>query len=409
LEHSVNSSRIYLDHAATTPVRSAVADAMREAADQYNFNPSSLHFEGRRARAALDAARDCVAAAIGATRGEILFTSGGTEANNLALLGATRGLARPAHVVSSAIEHRAILGALERLREDGFETSLVPVDRQGRVDPAEFERSLRPQSVLASVMYANNEVGTVQPIADLAEISRRRGVLFHTDAVAAPSWLPVDVRALGVDLLSISAHKFYGPKGVGLLYVRSGVPLAPIIIGGGQESGRRSGTENVPAIVGMARALELAVAQRSQAAQDVAALRDRLEAGIRSRVAGVSVNGGDAQRLANCSNLSFAGVDPAALIIALDLAGVSASAGSACASGTLEPSHVLVAMAWEGAGPASGVRFSLGTATTPAEIERVLGILPAVVADVRASGPSAAVAGGMGRLETNRARLEAGA
>jgi cysteine desulfurase len=258
-------------------------------------------------------------------------------------------------------------------------------------------------------MYANNEVGTVQPIADLAEISRRRGVLFHTDAVAAPSWLPVDVRALGVDLLSISAHKFYGPKGVGLLYVRSGVPLAPIIIGGGQESGRRSGTENVPAIVGMARALELAVAQRSQAAQDVAALRDRLEAGIRSRVAGVSVNGGDAQRLANCSNLSFAGVDPAALIIALDLAGVSASAGSACASGTLEPSHVLVAMAWEGAGPASGVRFSLGTATTPAEIERVLGILPAVVADVRASGPSAAVAGGMGRLETNRARLEAGA
>jgi cysteine desulfurase len=390
----VNSNRIYLDHAATTPVRSAVADAMREAADQYNFNPSSLHFEGRRARAALDAARDCVAAAIGATRGEILFTSGGTEANNLALLGATRGLARPAHVVSSAIEHRAILGALERLREDGFETSLVPVDRQGRVDPAEF---------------ANNEVGTVQPIADLAEISRRRGVLFHTDAVAAPSWLPVDVRALGVDLLSISAHKFYGPKGVGLLYVRSGVPLAPIIIGGGQESGRRSGTENVPAIVGMARALELAVAQRSQAAEDVAALRDRLEAGIRSRVAGVSVNGGDAQRLANCSNLSFAGVDPAALIIALDLAGVSASAGSACASGTLEPSHVLVAMAWEGAGPASGVRFSLGTATTPAEIERVLGILPAVVADVRASGPSAAVAGGMGRLETNRARLEAGA
>jgi cysteine desulfurase len=398
-----------LDHAATTPVRDEVANAVREAADQCNFNPSSLHFEGRRARAALDTARDCVAAAIGATRAEILFTSGGTEANNLALLGATRGLGRRGHVVASAIEHHAVLAAVDRLREDGFEASLVPVDRQGRVEPAEFERSLRTGTLLASVMYANNEVGAVQPIAELAEIARRRGVLFHTDAVAAPTWLPIDVRALGVDLLSISAHKFYGPKGVGVLYLRRGVSLAPIIVGGGQESGRRSGTENVPGIVGMARALELAVAQRAQAAGDVAPLRDRLEAGIRSRVAGVSVNGGDAPRLANCSNLSFAGVDPAALIIALDLAGVSASAGSACTSGTLEPSHVLAAMAWEGAGPASGVRLSLGTATTAAEIERVLNILPAVVADIRASGGPVTIAGGMGRLETNRARLEAGA
>ncbi len=390
-------------------MRDEVANAVREAADQCNFNPSSLHFEGRRARAALDTARDCVAAAIGATRAEILFTSGGTEANNLALLGATRGLGRRGHVVASAIEHHAVLAAVDRLREDGFEASLVPVDRQGRVEPAEFERSLRTGTLLASVMYANNEVGAVQPIAELAEIARRRGVLFHTDAVAAPTWLPIDVRALGVDLLSISAHKFYGPKGVGVLYLRRGVSLAPIIVGGGQESGRRSGTENVPGIVGMARALELAVAQRAQAAGDVAPLRDRLEAGIRSRVAGVSVNGGDAPRLANCSNLSFAGVDPAALIIALDLAGVSASAGSACTSGTLEPSHVLAAMAWEGAGPASGVRLSLGTATTAAEIERVLNILPAVVADIRASGGPVTIAGGMGRLETNRARLEAGA
>ena len=405
----MNSNRIYLDYAATTPVGDAVADAVREAAGQCSFNPSSLHFEGRRARAALDAARDRAAAAIGATRGELVFTSGGTEAINLALLGATRGLARPAHVVASAIEHRAVLAALERLREDGFETTLVPVDRQGRVDPAEFERSLRPHTVLASIMYANNEVGTVQPIADLAKLARRRGVLFHSDAVAAPSWLRIDVRALDVDLLAISAHKFYGPKGVGLLYVRRGVVLAPIVLGGGQESGRRAGTENVPAIVGMAHALELAVARRTQVVGDVAALRDRLENGIRSRVAGVSVNGGDAPRLANCSNLSFAGVDPAALIIALDLAGISASAGSACMSGSLEPSHVLAAMAWEGDGPPSGVRFSLGAATTPAEIERVLGILPGVVADLRALGSPVTFAGGMGRLETNRARLEAGA
>ena len=394
----MNSIRIYLDHAATTPVRNEVAHAMREAADQCNFNPSSLHFEGRRARAALDAARDCVAAAIGAARDEILFTSGGTEANNLALLGATRGHARPAHVVASAIEHRAVLAALGRLSEDGFETSLVPVDRQGRVDPAEFELSLRPQTVLASIMYANNEVGTVQPIAELAEIARRRGLLFHTDAVAAPTWLPIDVRALQVDLLSISAHKFYGPKGVGLLYVRRGVPLAPIVVGGGQESGRRAGTENLPGIVGMARALELAVAGRAQAATDVASLRDRLEAGIRSRVTGVSVNAGDAPRLANCSNLSFAEVDPAALIIALDLAGVSASPGSACTSGSLEPSHVLAAMAGNGCGPASGVRFSLGTATTPADVECVVSVVPAVVAGLRGFTRPPALAGGMGRL-----------
>lgn len=404
----MNSIRIYFDHAATTPVRREVADAMRDAADQCNFNPSSLHFEGRRARAALDAARDRVAAAIGSYRDEIVFTSGGTEAGNLALLGAMRAAPRPAHVVASAIEHRAVLASLDRLCEEGFETSLVAVDRVGRVDPVGFEHSLRPDTVLASIMYANNEVGTVQPIAELSEIARRRGVLFHTDAVAAPSWLPIDVQTLGVDLLSISAHKFYGPKGVGLLYVRRGVPVASLIAGGGQESGRRSGTENLAGIVGMARALELAVAERERVAEEVGALRDRLESGIRSRVADVSVNAGGASRLPNCCNLSFAGVDPTALVIALDLAGVSASAGSACTSGTLEPSHVLAAMDAEGTSP-GGVRFSLGTATTPADVERVLGILPAAVADLRNASPPVGFAGGMGRLETNRARLEAGA
>jgi cysteine desulfurase len=405
----VNSIRIYFDHAATTPVRGEVADAMRDAADQCNFNPSSLHFEGRRARAALDAARDRVAAAIGSHRDEIVFTSGGTEADNLALLGATRAAPRPAHVAASAIEHHAVLAALDRLRDDGLETSLVAVDCEGRIDPVEFERSLRPHTVLASIMYANNEVGTVQPIAELAEIARRHGTLFHTDAVAVPCWLTIDVRALGVDLLSISAHKFYGPKGVGLLYVRRGVPLVPFAVGGGQESGRRSGTENLAGIAGMAVALELAVAERAKAATSVAALRDRLEVRVRSRVPGVSVNAGGAPRLANCSSLSFTGVDPAALIIALDLAGVSASAGSACTSGTLKPSHVLAAMAGEQAGTASGVRFSLGTATTPAEVDRVADILPAIVADLRALGTPVAHAGGLGRLETNRARLEAGA
>ncbi len=405
----MNSIRIYFDHAATTPVRAEVADAMRDAADQCNFNPSSLHFEGRRARAALDAARDRVAAAIGSHRDEVVFTSSGTEADNLALLGVTRAGPRPAHVAASPIEHHAVLAALDRLRDEGFETSFVPVDREGRIDPEEFERSLRRHTVLASIMYANNEVGTVQPIAELSEIARRRGTLFHTDAVAVPCWLPIDVRALGVDLLSISAHKFYGPKGVGVLYVRRGVPLAPLVLGGGQESGRRSGTENLAGIVGLAAALELAVAERANAATSVAALRDRLEAQVRSKVPRVSVNAGGACRLANCSNLSFSGVDPAALIIALDLAGVSASAGSACTSGTLEPSHVLAAIAGERDGTVSGVRFSLGTATTPEEVDRVADLLPAIVADLRALGTPAAHAGGLGRLETNRARLEAGA
>ncbi len=407
MERPVNYDRIYLDHAATTPVRGEVADAMRNASEQCGFNPSSLHAEGRQARAALDDARDRVAAAIGATRAEIVFTSGGTEADNLAVLGATRAAARPAHVVASAIEHRAVIAALERLREEGVESAFVPVDGLGRVDPGEFERSIRPNTVLASIMYANNEVGTVQPIAELADIARRRGVAFHTDAVAAPTWLPIEVSELGVDMLSISAHKFYGPKGVGALYVRRGTSLTATIVGGGQESSRRSGTENLAGIVGMARALELANAERPKRVAAAEDLRDSLERAIRSQVADVSVNGGGARRLVNTSHLTFAGIDAAELLIALDLAGIAVSAGSACASGTLEPSHVLAAMAQGSSKPPGGVRFSLGAATTRAQIDRVLEILPGLIADLRARSVAGMFAGGMGRLETNRARLEA--
>jgi cysteine desulfurase len=390
----VNSDQIYLDHAATTPVRTEVRQAMRATSERCDFNPSSLHREGRQARAELDDARDRLAAALGAGRTEIVFTSGGTEADNLALFGATRAVGRPAHVVASAIEHHAVTAALGRLADEGIETSLLTVDRQGRVDCGEFERALRPNTVLASIMYANNEVGTVQPIAELADIARRRGVLFHTDAVAVPTWLPIDVRQLGVDMLSISAHKFYGPKGVGALYVRHGVGMAPEIVGGGQESGKRAGTENLTGIVGMAHALELAVGEREGRASAASALRDRLEAGIRERVVGITVNAGETPRLANLCNISFGGVDAAELLIALDLAGISVSAGSACTSGTLEPSHVLAAMA----GPATGIRFSLGAATTPAEIERVLAVIPLLVAELRAQAPSPALPGGMGRL-----------
>ncbi len=384
----MNSERIYLDHAATTPLRAEVAQEMRRISDDCGFNPSSLHAEGRRARATLDAARDRIAQAIGASRSEIVFTSGGTEANNLALFGVTRAMARPAHVVASAVEHHGVIAALERLRDEGIETSLVPVDGNGRVDPAAFERTLRPETTFASIMYANNEVGTVQPIAQLAEIAHRRGVIFHTDAVAVPNWLPVDVATLGVDLLSLGAHKFYGPQGAGLLYVRRGLALSPVMLGGGQEAGRRSGTENVAGIAGMATALELATAERPARSAAAGALRDRLEAGICSRLEGVRVNAGGAARLANVSNLGFTGLDAAQLLIALDLAGIAVSAGSACASGTLEPSHVLAAMAADGENPSSGIRFSLGTATTAAEVDRVLAVLPGVVAELWTSLPA---------------------
>jgi cysteine desulfurase len=394
-----------MDHAATTPIRREVTRAVDDAALPGSFNPSSLHAEGRRARFILDDARDRVAAAIGARRTEIVFTSGGTEANNLALLGVIAASPRPAHVVASAIEHHAVLAALEGLQAGGVEVTLLPVDGEGRVDPAVFERALRPATVLASFMYANNEVGTIEPIARLAAIARRHGVVFHTDAVAAPLWLSLDVQALGVDLLSLAAHKFYGPKGVGVLYVRDGVPLAPQIVGGGQESGRRSGTPNVPGIVGLALALELAEADRPGAAQRVGALRDHLESETRRRVPGAAVNGGGAARLPGFSNLSFEGVEASELLVALDLAGIAVSGGSACTSGTLGPSHVLRAM---GKGQnATGVRFTLGAATTLEEIEVAIVALVAAVAQLRARGDSPLLSRGKGRLETNRARLEA--
>lgn len=390
----MNSARIYLDNAATTPMRSEVSKVIAETARCCGLNPSSLHFEGRRARAALDDARDRVANVIGAKRTEIVFTSGGTEANNLALLGATEAAGDQGHVVASAIEHHAVLAALERLRERGNSIALVPVDRAGRVDSQEFERQLASGTILASVMYANNEVGTVQPVAELAAIARRRGVLFHTDAVQAPTWLPLAVGDLGVDLLSLSAHKFCGPKGVGVLYVRHGVPIAPMILGGGQEGGRRSGTENVPGIVGLAIALELAVAERTVAAGSTARLRDRLEAGVCASVEGVVVNGAGATRLANQSNLSFAGVEAGELLIALDLAGIAVSAGSACTSGSLEPSHVLAAMGQRRA--RSGIRLSLGTRTTADEIDRVVEALPPVIARLRNRAVSAVTSWGIG-------------
>jgi cysteine desulfurase len=377
-----------LDYAATTPVHEDVLDAMLPYFAGVGYNPSSLHAEGRAARAALDDARDRVAALLGASRKEVTFVGSGSEADNQAIIGVARAnRARGRHVISSTIEHHAVLHALDALRDEGYEITLVPVDSRGVVDRDAFSSAIRPDTTLATIMYANNEIGTVQPIRQLAAIARERGVVFHTDAVQAAQWRSLDVRELGVDLLSLSAHKFYGPKGVGVLYVRQGTPIEPLVYGGGQEFGRRSGTENVAGIVGLASALERAVSGCAARRERVGALRDRLESGILASIPGVRVNGAGADRIENNSNISFEGVDSEALLMRLDLEGVAVSTGSACTSGALEPSHVLEALGIDPRWRQGVIRFSLGEGTTQGEIDRVLELLPRAVAGLREGIP----------------------
>ncbi len=354
------------------------------------YNASSLHGEGRAARAALDDARDTVARLLGAKRKEIVFTGSGSEADNMALAGIARRHAdRGRHIVSTTIEHHAVLHALDALRDDGFEITLLPVSANGEVSPAAFAAALRPDTILASVMYANNEIGTVAPIAELAAIARGRGVLFHTDAVQAPGYLPLGVGALGVDLLSISAHKFYGPKGAGVLYVRDGVAIAPFIRGGSQEFGRRAGTENVPAIVGLACALELALTVWEPRAEATAALRDRLEAALLAGIPGLRVNGAGAPRLPNILSITLPGVDSEQLLVRLDLEGVAVSAGSACASGAMEISHVVEAIDLPSELAVSVLRLSLGRATDAAAVDRVGALIPRLAREMRGSSAPA--------------------
>jgi cysteine desulfurase len=344
------------------------------------FNPNSLHAEGRAARSAVDGARERVARVLGATPREIVFTGGGSESIALAIIGAARAArGRGRHVVTVATEHHAVLRAADVLERDGWRVTRLPVDRRGLVDPAAFAAALTPETTLASVMLANNEIGVVQPVAELARVARERGVLVHTDAVQAAGWLPLDVDALGVDLLSLSAHKFHGPKGVGALYVRRGTALEPLIVGGGQEHGLRAGTENVAGIAGFAVALALADAERPVTGPRVAALRDRLEAGVVAAAADVVVNGAGAPRLANNLSVAFAGVPSDALLIRLDLEGIAASAGSACAAGSLEPSHVAAALGLGERHRFGVIRFSLGRDTTQAQIDDVTARLSAIL------------------------------
>jgi cysteine desulfurase len=376
--------RIYLDYAATTPARPEAVAAMLPLLGEDGFNPSSIHAEGRVAHAALDRARLSVARALGAKAREIVFTGSGSESIGLAVVGAARAAAdRGRHIVTSVAEHRAVLRALDVLERDGWAITRLPVDSAGLVERGAFAAALRPDTTLASLMLANNELGSIAPLADLAAIARRAGVIFHTDAVQAAGLLELDVGALGIDLLSLSAHKFYGPKGVGALFVRTGTPIAAQVVGGSQEFGLRAGTENVAGIAGLAAALELAQAERAANAARIAALRDRLEAGIVAAIPAVRINAAGAERLANVSSVAFADALGAALLIRLDLEGIAASAGSACAAGSLEPSHVIEALRLPAAYQRGVLRFSLGHSSTAGEVDRVVAILPQLVAEVR--------------------------
>jgi cysteine desulfurase len=377
--------RIYLDHNATTPPSEAVVARMAAILRDEFGNPSSVHHFGQRAKAVIDEARSAVAELISADPGDVVFTGGGTEGDNLAIRGIAEALEPTGrkHLIASAIEHEAVLNTLKALARRGWTTTLLPVDETGIVSPEDLRSAITDDTALVSVMHANNEIGTIQPIAELAAIARERRVLFHTDAVQSAGKVPIDVKSLGVDLLSISAHKFYGPKGTGALWIRRGVRLQPPLTGGKQERGRRAGTENVAGIVGMGVAAKEALAKMASEAARLAPLRDRLEDGILRAVTGTVLNGARSPRVPNTTNVSFDRTEAESLLIALDLEGVAVSTGSACSSGTLEPSHVLKAMGFPAHRTQNSIRFSLGAANTEADIDHVIAVLPGIVEKLR--------------------------
>jgi cysteine desulfurase len=383
--------RAYFDYNSTTPVDPEVLAAMLPFLAENFGNASSIHSPGQAARGAVDRARESVAALLGAKAGEIVFTSGGTEADNLAIFGVVSAATRPQkHVITSAIEHHAVLNSCQELERQGIAVTFVPVATNGIVDPEDVRRALRPETILISVMCANNELGTIQPVEEIGRIAAEADVYFHCDAVQAAGKLPLDVNRIGADLLSISAHKIYGPKGAGALYVRAGTPLAPQFYGGHHERDRRPGTENVPGIVGLGKAAELARRFVGSEPKRVAELRDRLEQNLLAAIPSIRVNGDANRRVANTSNLAFSGAGGEALVIALDLQGIACSTGAACSSGAIEPSHVLLAIGMSPDDARSSLRFSLGRNTTPEEIEYAASVIPAAVERLRSLSPHAA-------------------
>jgi cysteine desulfurase len=368
--------RIYLDHNSTTRPDPAVVEEMLPCFGDTFGNASSLHSFGQDARRVVDRSRNRVARLIGASPDEVFFTCGGTESNNQVLFGIMAALGdKKLHVITTAIEHQAVLHPCSVLEQRGFEVSYLPVDGDGLLDPREVSRALRDDTALVSVMLANNDVGTIQPLAEVVALAKERGVLVHTDAVQAVGKIPVDVNLLNVDLLSFSGHKFYGPKGVGALYVRKGTPLQPLLYGGHQERRLRAGTENVPAIAGFGKACELAEARLDQQGQLIRSLRDRFETTVLEQIDGVRINGHRMLRIPNTSNIGFAGAESEMLAINLDLVGVAVSTGAACSSGDQDPSHVLLAMGRTSDEALSSVRFSFGMENTQEDVDQVVDLL----------------------------------
>lgn len=380
--------RIYLDHSATTPVRKEVAEIMLEYLTGRFGNPSSIHSFGREAKEALEKAREQVAHALHADSREIIFTSGGTEADNLALLGtALHNSDKGTHIITSAIEHHAVLHACEYLQKLGFRVTVLPVDEYGLIRMEDLRQAITAETILISIMHANNEVGTIQPIAEIGALAREKGILFHTDAVQSLGKIHLDVEKMNVDLLSGSGHKIYGPKGTGFLYVRQGVKINPLSYGGHQERNFRAGTENIPGIVGLGKAVELAEAEMDTEMPRLARLRDQLIRGIQERIPYTKLNGHPELRVATNVNLSFRFVEGESLLLLLDLQGIAASSGSACTSGSLDPSHVLLAMGLPHEVAHGSVRMTLGRDNTEEDIREVLEELPPMVNRLREMSP----------------------
>jgi len=373
---------IYLDHSATTPVDPRVFEAMRPFLTEQFSNPSSVYRAGQDVRRVVEDAREEIAGLLGAKPKEIIFTSGGTESDNASVKGVAlnRG---SGHIITSKIEHPAVLKVVGWLEKQGFEATYLPVGSDGLVDPDEVKKSVRDNTILISVMHANNEVGTIQPIEEIAAIARERGIVFHTDAVQTFGKLPIDVNKIGIDLLSLSAHKIYGPKGTGVLYIRKGTKLDPCVHGGHQEWGKRGGTENVAGIVGLGQAAEIAMAEMDADEKRIRVLRDRLETGLTGKITDTLLNGHREKRLFSLANICVKFVEGEAMLLRLDHEGVAASSGSACTSGSLEPSHVLLAMGLPAEIAHGSLRFSLGKANTEQEIDKVIEVLPPIVEKLR--------------------------
>lgn len=382
------TDKIYLDNSATTPLKREVLDAMMPCLTEEYGNASSIYATGRNARKLLDEARETAAAAIGAKTSEMYFTSCGSESDNWAIKGtAYANKNKGKHIITSSIEHHAVLHTLQYLEKQGFEVTYLPVDNYGMISLDDLKNAIREDTILITIMFANNEIGTIQPIAEIGKIAAEHKILFHTDAVQAVGHVPIDVHALGIDMLSMSAHKIYGPKGVGALYIRNGVKLDNFIHGGAQERGRRAGTENVAGIVGLAKALQLATSNLDENIARMTALRDKLINGIKETIPFCRLNGHPSSRLCNNVNFSFEYIEGESLLLMLDMKGVAASSGSACTSGSLDPSHVLLAIGLKHEIAHGSLRLSLGDFTTEDDINYVLEVLPPIVQRLRDMSP----------------------